>query len=727
MTPETYPTQTRYLWLSGMLLAACAAGAQAEETMLPEVSVFADSDSRELRRNTSTAKIVFEREELETLDAASIGELLGKLPGTGMFGDPDSKRGKGKGADRNMPQILVDGQPLPGGERNPGSALRLPVDLIERVEIMRNGTAEFPVAGPGGVINLVLRDVPPKSLKSGRLAFGGSDGAGLLRAEGQIGERTGDFGYLLAGAANSQPANGQRQTEIQHFTAGARDEWSFEQAEQGGRDNDLSFAPRFNWSPGNGQSFVLSPFLSHSEGERQTRIARSAYADPVAGTGLAASGHDDEQEQSRRSSGRLAAEWKTIQPGSGELSARLTLQGEHESRRKNTAKFDTVGALASSSAEVTGRNEREGGLALRGKRLLGGVHLASGGAEWRLKSSDETRERQANGSPLAGGADASTALDEQRQVLWVQDEWQLTEQHLLTPGLRWQQQRNRITDGVGARIEQRHVSLDPSLHYLWQPGPAWNLRGSIALSGKPPNPRELSPAIKTASGVNSSGNPDKTGNPQLGAERNLSVEIGAEHFLSDRAGTVGLSLFQRRIDNQVQKLIQFEGGRWVERPHNVGDALLTGALFDFKLRADAFGLPALTLRGNAAYTDTRLSNAVTGLGAGEGPRKSANLGADYQIASLRLTLGGNYSWTSALDRESSATVRQTQGARRQFDLYALHKLDRQFSLRFSAQNATSADRHDDLQELDGSGSLLRLEQGGETTKPTLFFTLEGKF
>ncbi len=29
--------------------------------------------------------------------------------------------------------------------------------------------------------------------------------------------------------------------------------------------------------------------------------------------------------------------------------------------------------------------------------------------------------------------------------------------------------------------------------------------------------------------------------------------------------------------------------------------------------------------------------------------------------------------------------------------------------------------------LDGSGSLLRLELDGETTKPTIFLTLEGKF
>ena len=66
-----------------------------------------------MRRNASAGKIIFDRAELETLDASSMSELLSKLPGTGMSADMDSgPRGRPRGPDRNMPQILVDGQPL---------------------------------------------------------------------------------------------------------------------------------------------------------------------------------------------------------------------------------------------------------------------------------------------------------------------------------------------------------------------------------------------------------------------------------------------------------------------------------------------------------------------------------------------------------------------------------------------------------------------------------------
>jgi len=123
------------------------AAPSGEDRVLSEISVTAKkSQSQELRRNATAGKIIVDREELEALDASSMGELLSKLPGGGMFTDMDGgPRGRKRGPDRNMPQILVDGQPLPGGGRNPMAALRLPVELIERVEIIRNSTAEFPV------------------------------------------------------------------------------------------------------------------------------------------------------------------------------------------------------------------------------------------------------------------------------------------------------------------------------------------------------------------------------------------------------------------------------------------------------------------------------------------------------------------------------------------------------------------------------------------------------
>ncbi len=589
------------------MLLAIAGSLSAQETLLAEVAVTAGRDGgSEVRRNASAAKLVYEREELETMDAASIGDLLRKLPGTGAFADPDSRRGRGKGRDRHLPQILVDGQPLPGGDNSPGAALRLPVELIERIEIIRNSTAEFPVAGPGGVINLVLRDVPPRTTRGARLALGATDGEPIARLEGQVGERFDNFGYLFGGSFQHQPLVAHQETDIQRFTGGSRTAWTLEKIEQRGDENNLALTPRFNWGLGNGRQFTLSPLINLTENTRQTEIGRRSYADPLAGSGLATAGDDRELEDGRRASARLNAEWKRLQPGNAELLARLTVQGEYEAKDKAVSKYDANGAASGSTDESTRRRERELGAMLKSKRLFADSHFVTAAVEWRGKRSADSQDKRSNGVAVASGAASRAAIEDRRQIAWIQDEWQVADEHVLTPGLRWQAQTSSVTDGAGTTVEQNYSGFDPSLHYLWQITPDWNLRSSVALNGKPPNAKDLSPVVRTASGTNTSANPDKAGNPNLEAERNLSFEIGAEHFLPRRAGTVGVSLFHRRIANQVQKLIQFEGGRWVERPFNVGDAELQGGLLDFKWRTDALHLPALTLRGNLSYTHTRL-------------------------------------------------------------------------------------------------------------------------
>ena len=123
-------------------------------------------DAGEARQESSSAKLIVSREDLEKLDAATIGEILRQLPGVSLAADSDGQRGRDRTVDRLEPRIVVDGEALPGGNR---MAMRLPVELIERIEIIKNSTAEFP-SGAGGTINLILRDVPPTKTSTFRLA-----------------------------------------------------------------------------------------------------------------------------------------------------------------------------------------------------------------------------------------------------------------------------------------------------------------------------------------------------------------------------------------------------------------------------------------------------------------------------------------------------------------------------------------------------------------------------
>ena len=693
------------------------AAPSGEDRVLSEISVTAKkSQSQELRRNATAGKIIVDREELEALDASSMGELLSKLPGGGMFTDMDGgPRGRKRGPDRNMPQILVDGQPLPGGGRNPMAALRLPVELIERVEIIRNSTAEFPVLSPGGVINLILRDVPSHLTRGAKVGVGFTDGQPSLRMEGQYGEpEGGNFGYLLSGAFNSRPMVGSQSMAATTYTDGVLQDTIREKATQSGRDNNLTLSPRFSWNLGGGDklTLTLTPFLTHTETERNSVIERDT-------SGVASS--DRLLQNGTRTTGRLSTEWKRLGNGGTETSARLMLQGERDSSERLTHEYDAVGSLLSAQRENTVREERGVVLELRRKQLFFDSHLLTAAIEGRDKSTDDTQTRS------GGGSNSAATLNEARVVAWMQDEWQMADQHVLTPGLRYQILDTHIEDTTSGEIDKSYHSLDPSLHYLWQVTDSWNFRASIAGNTKHPFTRDLSPIVRESNGTNSSSNPDRGGNSQLEPERLRSIEIGVEHFLAERAGSIGLSVFDREIDNYVQRLIENEGGRWVERPRNVGKAQLRGVLLDFKSKMAVIGWPTLTLRGNLAYTDTTMLEQVSGLGAGEGPRKSVNVGMDYEMPAYRLTMGGNFNYVSVLDRESSATIKQLQGARKQLDLYALYKIGKQLSLRFSAQNVTREERTNYLEEIDSNGLVSRIENDRSPGIASYFLTLEGKW
>lgn len=693
-----------------------------EPAQLAPVTVSA-SGASEARRNASATTLVYDREELDRLDTASVGDLLRKLPGTGLFADMDNRRGRGRGPDRNMPQILVDGQPLPGGERNPGAALRLPVELIERVEIIRSSTPEFPVTGTGGIINLILREAPRSQSGSLRAGLGSSDGDGIQRLEGQYGDRLGPLAYQLGASFQSSPINARQTNDVQAFSAGHRSQWSREAITDAGRESSFFLNPRLNWNLGQGRQLSLVPFFHVTDQERSTQVLRSRFADPLVGEGLAATGRDLEQEHGRRESGRISAEWReAVLPGS-EWLLRLTAQTENERRDKTVYRSDAGGAATGSDSEWARREESEWGAMLKGKHLLGESHLLSGAVEWRTKRADDQQRRAASSGSVN---DSMARIDDVREVVWIQDEWQLSGQHLLTPGLRWQRQRSAVS-GQGAAHAHDFQSLDPSLNYLWQVSPRFNLRASIALNGKPPNAKDLSPVMRTATGVNTPSNPDRAGNPALGGERVLGGEVGGEWFLAERAGTIGVSAFRRQISDLMQRRVSEERGRWVERPYNVGDAVMTGGLLDYKVRLDALSLPQLQLRGNYSYTDTRIHKAAFGLGAGEGVRQGANFGLDYDIPVIRLSLGANYSYSAPLGRESRADLRQRQGVRRQLDLSAVQRIDRQLGLRLTASNILRGARSNTLQQTDSTGQLLRMEEDRERSFSSIVLALEAKW
>ncbi len=167
--PHTLHPLTHSLLLAGVVLswATDSAWAQTPASATPSAASPASADlgqveirsnrnnDTEVRRESSAAKIVIGREEIEKQGDATLGEVLKRLPGVTVQGAP----GRGgairmRGLGGGYTQILLDGERVP-----PGFSIdSLTPEQVEKIEIMRAPTAETGARAIAGTINIVLRE-----------------------------------------------------------------------------------------------------------------------------------------------------------------------------------------------------------------------------------------------------------------------------------------------------------------------------------------------------------------------------------------------------------------------------------------------------------------------------------------------------------------------------------------------------------------------------------------
>ena len=150
--------------------AASAPAAAAPQRV--EITGGRENDADQ-RRQSTAAKIVIGREEIERFGDSTVGEVLKRLPGVTTQGPPGRggpPRMRGLGA--GYTQILIDGQRAPQGF----SVESLTPEQLERIEIFRAPTAETGARAIGGTINIVTREGFKVRLNDVRIGAGYENG-----------------------------------------------------------------------------------------------------------------------------------------------------------------------------------------------------------------------------------------------------------------------------------------------------------------------------------------------------------------------------------------------------------------------------------------------------------------------------------------------------------------------------------------------------------------------
>jgi outer membrane receptor for ferrienterochelin and colicins len=698
--PHTLHPLTHSLLLAGMALtllpasgwaqspasatpsAPSATAPAAAATDLGQVEIRSNrNNDTEVRRESSASKIVIGREEIEKQGDSTLGEVLKRLPGVTVQGAP----GRGgairmRGLGGGYTQILIDGERVP-----PGFSIdSLTPEQVEKIEIMRAPTAETGARAIAGTINIVLREgqkANPDDLKITRSQEHG-EGSTMLNWVHNLKTQPLSGTVTLSLMDQYRP---DESTSVITSDPGV-DRIRFD--ESVGHRKALHGSARLQWRGEQGRTLTLTPFVVYSDytsrGQVQIRQTEGAFLSDSAQT----------LNQSIFAMARLNGHWAQRLSADDRLEVRFGLgQSKYDFRLDQTGAADV---LLFNGFETQNFVDRSGSLNGKWTRAMANGHQIVSG----LELEGVRRVEEANAAVDENGGDIRARTF--RWAAYAQDEFKINANWSAYTGLRYESILTEGTSEQGLKSNNSSV-WTPLLHALWKPDPAKRdqVRMSLTRSYKTPTLYNLVARPVPSREANSPTRPDRVGNPDLRPEMATGIDVAFERYLPG-GGVLSANVFHRQITDLIRYTVSQQNSpswapgqdRWVSSPLNLGDATTQGIELEAKFRLDQVRKGALPvdIRSNLSLFSSRVKQ-VPGPDnrLDQQPGMTANLGADYRVRGIPLTVGGNLNWNPDYDTRRSEQQWAYQGTKRVLDMYGLWRFSPATALRLTVSNLTPRD------------------------------------
>lgn len=665
--------------------------------------------AQEARRTATAARLTVGRDELARYGDSTLSAALKRQPGISITNGEVRMRGLGAG----YTQILVNGDPVA-----PGFSIdSIAPSLIDRIEILRSGSAEFGTQAIAGTINVILKKAGGNAQQDLTLGIGAMPGRADPAAALRVSDRRGQLAWSLA-ADLSRPGSDYQMQVRERFTGATGAVTDDRMIDDHNRSSTtrLGLAPRLTWTLAGGDSVAWQALLERSRptrhgATRETILAGSSSDYPDSTFGIDSTTHSE----------RSDVTWTHTVGSDGKL---LVKAGINRNQRDNDYLFRGIGADRTLARSVLS-NVIDNTATLNGKYLapLGAAHSLGLGWETSRTARSEFRlQRDASfaGAPL-GVVDEDYDAVITRMALFAQDEWSVTPRLQAYLGMRWEGLRT-VTDGRTLdQVRSRASVASPIASLLWKlPGSEKDqLRLSLSRSYKAPTPGQLVPRRYTTNTGNSQVNSDYRGNPLLRPELAWGVDAGYERYFG-KGGMFSLSGYARRIDDVTVTTLERQTRPYTSSPVNNGRATVWGVEWDTKYALGS----RIDVRANAARNWSRLE-AVPGPDnrLASQVKASANLGLDYRQSASH-TLGMNLNLQFAGLARQSAELDEYTGPVRTLDLYSLWKIGQTSQLRWSVADLLAPQRISRRHYLDDDGGTTRA--GSERRHALLRLVLEKK-
>ncbi len=646
-----------------------------------EITSGRDNDTQQ-RRESTASKIVIGREEIERQGDANLGEILKRMPGITLGGAPG--RGGGirmRGMSQGYTQILLDGERVPPGF----SVESLTPEMIERVEIYRAPTAETGAQAIAGTINIITREGRkgmPTELKVGSSFQGGyaSPSASLVKYHDA---EKWTANYTLSVNRFAAPDHSENDFTRNDGTARYRVSDSHYDRE------GMNATARLQFKGDPGETFTLMPFVALSQGKSPGAIQIDQTLPSAVSTSATT------ENKNHFAVGRLNGQWRRKLSADSNMEWKFNVGGWN-SHNEYAQTLDDPSHPTSFLPKVLDNShiqDRSANVGGKYTNVMGGGHQWVSGTE--VEAVRRTQEVVGTYQLSQGSADYQASST--RYALYSQDEWQLTPNWATHLGARHE---GLMTAGSTADgdVSNRSSVFTPLLHAMWRPNPDSRdqVRMSLTRSFKTPTmPTLLARRTYTRDAENSRTNPDVSGNPNLKPEIATGLDVAIERYLP-QGGVLSASAFHRRVQNLIRNVTTYEPvpgipntSRWLSSPQNISEAITEGIELEAKFRMDQWidKAPHVDLRSNVSFYRSRvLSIDGANNRLDQQPDMTANLGADYRLSVVPLTLGGNVNYNPGYSTRLSAEQLVTVSQKRVMDVYGLWRVDGSTAWRLTLSN-----------------------------------------
>ena len=640
------------------------------------------NNDTEVRRESTAAKIVIGREEIEKQGDATLGEVLKRLPGVTVQGAP----GRGgairmRGLGGGYTQILLDGERVP-----PGFSIdSLTPEQVEKIEIMRAPTAETGARAIAGTINIVLREgqkANPDDLKITRSHEHG-EGSTMVNWVHNLKTEPLAGTFTLSGMDTYRPGESITVTESTQSTDRVRENTSL------GHRQAIHANARLQWKGEQGRSLTLTPFLLGANWDSQASARVTTLDTPFVSDSV------QSQTRSRFLMGRLNGQWAQRLSADDRLELRFGLgESRYDYRMEQTGASGVLGSsgqpLLRNGFETQDFVDTTGSLNGKWTRALDNGHQIVTGLEFEQVRRDE----KGNEASMDEGGNLNAKT--RRWAAYTQDEFKINANWSAYAGLRYE---TLLTEGTinGALKRNESAVWTPLLHAVWKPDAKKRdqVRMSLTRSYKTPTLYNLVARYVPSLGENTWTQPDRTGNPDLKPELATGIDVAFERYL-EQGGVLSANVFRRNITQLIRYTTSYNevSQRYVSSPTNLGDAYTQGLELEAKFRLNQWVADALPVdvRANTSFFHSRVKD-VPGPNnrLDQQPSMTANLGADYRLRGLPLTLGGNLNWNPDYSTQRTEQQLSYQGVKRVADVYGLWRFSAATAMRLTISNLVPRD------------------------------------